>query len=59
MQVFSKNAFSKILAVAALSTPLVVVTGFAYSRASGKNMGESMYQTYTVLQDTPGARTFS
>lgn len=43
------------MAVVAVATPLVVVTGAAYSRVTGKPMGESMFSTYSVLQDTPGA----
>jgi hypothetical protein len=56
LQLFSKNAFTKIMAVVVLAMPLVVVSGYAYSKTTGKKMGASMFQTYSVLQDTPGAR---
>lgn len=56
VQLFSKNIVSKILAVMVLATPLVAVSGFLYARATGGTLRDSMFHTYTVLQDTPGAR---
>ena len=54
MQFFSQSAFSKIAAVGAVAVPLVLVFGYLYMRVSGKSLGRSMFQVYSVLQDTPG-----
>lgn len=56
LQLFTKSIFSKLVAMAILALPLVAVSGFAYSLATGKGLRESMFRTYAVLQDTPGAR---
>lgn len=53
---FAQNVFFKILAVVAMALPIVALTGFFYSRVAGKSLTESMFTTYTVLQDTPGAQ---
>jgi hypothetical protein len=54
LQVCSQNVLTKILAVALFALPMVAATGYAYAKATGKGLGESMFHTYTVLQDTPG-----
>eukprot|EP00892_Ulva_mutabilis_P008060 jgi/Ulvmu1/5626/UM023_0165.1 len=52
---FSQSIISKIAAVGAVAVPLVLFFGYLYRKASGKSMGQSMFQVYSVLQDTPGA----
>lgn len=54
VQFFSQSILAKIAAVAAFAVPLVLVFGYWYRRASGKSMDDSMFQVYSILQDTPG-----
>jgi hypothetical protein len=55
MQLFSSNLFSKLVTVVAIASALVVMTAVAYSKVTNKALDESMFRTYTVLQNTPGA----
>ena len=56
MQLFAQNVFCKILAVVVTALPIVLLTGLAYAKVTGSPLGKSMFKTYTVLQDTPGAQ---
>lgn len=55
VQFFSQGILAKIAAVAAFAVPLVLFFGYLYRRTSGKSMDDSMFQVYSILQDTPGA----
>ena len=55
LQAFSRNLLSKLLTVIAVASALVFTTAFAYSKVTDKRLSESMFRTYTVLQNTPGA----
>jgi hypothetical protein len=55
LQAFSRNLLSKLLSIFAIASALVFITAFAYSKATGTRLGASMFRTYTVLQNTPGA----
>jgi hypothetical protein len=55
VQFFSQSIGSKILAVFAFATPIVIVFGLTYKMTSGKSLRHALFKAYAVLQDVPGA----
>jgi len=54
-KVLMSNLGVKVMATAMLSLPLIILGGALYSNATKEPLGASMYKSYAVVADLPGA----
>lgn len=57
MQVLQLNVSQKIFGLCALSMPIVVILGAIHHWSSGESLKSSMFKSYAILANVPGADT--